>query len=107
MSLRKTEAIISKSSPRYNEWLEVFGTDRIPLVSPIPYTGSVPGISKAEFYKLDPSSLTEDQLMRFVAHISKKFHVSEDLVWHEITSGSPIPILADDVTVALDLMLFI
>ena len=107
MSLRKTEAVISKSSPRYNEWLEVFGTDRIPLVSPIPYTGSAPGVSKAEFYKLDAASLTKDQRGRFVAHISKKFHVSEDLVWHEITSGSPIPILADDVTVALDLVLFI
>lgn len=107
MSLRKTEAIISKSSPRYNEWLEVFGTDRIPLVSPIPYTGSAPGISKAQFYKLDTAALTEDQRIRFVAHISKKFQMSEDLVWGEITSDNPIPILADDVTVALNLNLFI
>lgn len=107
MSLRKTEAIISKSSPRYDEWLEVFGTDRIPLVSPLPYTGSAPGISKAQFYKLDTSALTEDQRMRFVAHISKKFQMSEDLVWREIKSDSPIPILADDVTVALNLNLFI
>jgi hypothetical protein len=65
MSLRKTEAIISKSSPRYDEWLEVFGTDRVPLVSPIPYAGSVHGISKARFYKLDTATPTEDQRLRF------------------------------------------
>ncbi len=36
MALHSTTATISRSSPRYDEWLEVFGSDTVQLRGPLP-----------------------------------------------------------------------
>ncbi|MEW6213463.1 MAG: hypothetical protein AB1631_34530 [Acidobacteriota bacterium] len=98
----KTKATISKSSPRYAEWMAVFETDTIPLLSPIPERASAPDIKEADFYKLDAAALDPDQRRRLVEHLARKFHIREDLVWRDLDSDHGVPILADDLIVDFD-----
>ncbi|HEY7544428.1 MAG TPA: hypothetical protein VID27_06080 [Blastocatellia bacterium] len=99
--LEKTKATISKDSPRYDEWIKVFGTDTIPLLSPIPEPASGPGTGRALFYHLDTDALDEDQRRRLVEHLARKFKLREDLVWRDLGQVG-CPILADDLIVVMD-----
>ena len=56
MAIKITGAI-SERSPRRAAWLEIFGTETIPLVAPLPHKGKGPDGEAHEFYKMDLKAL--------------------------------------------------
>lgn len=96
-----TKAIIAKDSPRCADWLAVFGTDAIPLLSPVPHRGTAPGLTKARFYKLDVAALDDDQRQRLVAHLVEKFELGEAEVRASLEGEHGLPILASDLVIVM------
>lgn len=91
-------ATIRESSPRYPTWLEVFGTDTVPLESDRSVVGAVPGLDgPRRFFQLDISGLDNDAyagLCRYVNEHFRKLSAGGDLnIYH-------CPILAEDVGVS-------
>lgn len=106
--MRPTTATIKRECPRYQDWLEVFGTDTIQITMPLPCQGSVPGVAAAEFYKLYVPSLTAEQRARLMAFLAGKFGEPPSIV--EALIDDPehgVPIKADDVSVAVDARAFL
>lgn len=104
----KHVAVISQTSPRYEDWLYVLGSDRAPVMSNIPVVGKVPGLSRwygirnASFYRLDLDRLTLGQCERLVDRIAEKWELELDQVEKNFLSPYGLPILADDVVIVLD-----
>jgi hypothetical protein len=97
----QTTAIIAKDSPRAARWREVFGTETIPLVSPLAQRGMVLGMESARFYKLDVRRLSPEQRRRLVAYLTGRFRLSEAEVNESLDGEHGMPILADDVVVVM------
>ncbi len=99
-------AVISEESPRYGDWMKVFGTNRVPVVSPLSHTNNAPGIVAREFYKLNVRALSPEQRARMVAHLAEKFGAPISEVERDIDGEHGVPILADDVMMILDARAF-
>ncbi len=97
---------ISKDSPRYQEWIDIFGSETIILLSPLPHKAIGPDGKIQRFYKMDLSSLTLEQRHRLLSHISQKFQISEKIVARNLDTVG-LPILADDVIVPMDSRFFL
>jgi hypothetical protein len=97
----QTTAIIASDSPRAARWREVFGSEVIPLVSPVAVRGQVLGMESARFYKLDVRRLSDDQRHRLEAYLCGRFRLSRDEVRESLDGEHGLPILADDVLVAV------
>ena len=41
------EAVLLPRSPRYTDWINVFGTDRVPVTVPLAHNGEAPEVGKA------------------------------------------------------------
>lgn len=85
---------------RKANWLTVYGTDTIPIKSPIPSRANLPGLPSALIYELDLSAISTDQRQRPVTHITKRFDLDPTEVETELDEEG-VPILADDVTVTI------
>ena len=94
------KAIISEKSSRYKEWLEVMGTNEIPLIAPIAVLSSAPGIDEARFFLMDIAALTSGQRERLVKHLASKFSVPLEEVAHDLESVG-CPILDEDVMLVI------
>lgn len=101
MSVSPTHAHLSKASDRYQDWLTVFGTDRVELEAPGAILATVPDRGTCEVYKLKLSALTEDQRERLVAYISHRFNLPFAQAREELARQG-CPILASDVHVSFD-----
>lgn len=89
-----------QSSPRYENWRKILGSDEAPIRNPVPIK-AIFGAEITEIFRLDIAKLTADQRSRLVAFIVEKFNVAEATAQAEIeTSG--FPIRAADVCVAFD-----
>ena len=97
----QTTAIIAKDSPRADRWREVFGSESVPLISPVAVRGQVLGMESARFYKLDVRALSDDQRRRLEAYLCGRFRLSEAEVRASLESEHGMPILADDVVVVM------
>jgi hypothetical protein len=95
----QTTAIIAKDSPRAVRWREVFGSEAVPLISPVAVRGQVLGMASARFHKLDVRALSGDQRRRLAAYLCGRFRLSEAEVRTSLESEHGMPILADDVMV--------
>ena len=95
------EAVILDGSPRYKEWLEVFGANRVPVTTAVPRKTDLPGKPGAEFYLLDVAALTAEQRSRLVVHLSCKFNLPAEEVEASLDEHG-LPILAEDVYVPID-----
>lgn len=96
-------AVISRTSPIYEDWLYVLGSDRVPVESSVakPATAmSQHGV--ALFYRLDITRLTLAQRARLVDRIAEKWEIELDQIERAFLSPYGIPILADDVTIVVD-----
>lgn len=92
--------VVSATGERAAEWREVFGTDRLPVESPIPEWASAPGHERAQFYKLDLAELTDAQRERVIAHVAAKF--GQDLA--EVRNRLPfhgMPLLAEGLSLTV------
>ena len=93
------EATISPSSPRYQDWLADFGTDKVRITGWA--NAKVLGLQR-EIYRLDIESLNEEQRERLAQHLARKFgHPIEEVRESIVQDG--VPILAEDVYMVMDL----
>ena len=92
---------ISKESPRFREWLEVFGANSVPLLSPLPHQAKGPDGIPQLFYLMDLSWLDDDQRDRLVNFLSRKFEVPIETIHQDMKTIKGLPILAEDLIVAI------
>lgn len=93
-------ATISSKSTRYQDWINVLGTDHVHVKSPIPHRAAAPGIPSGLFYHIDLELLSEEQRSRLIKHLATRFEVPEQEVAENLdTIGCPI--LDDDVTISV------
>lgn len=102
-------AVISQTSPRYEDWLYVLGSDHAPVESSVAKPATALGLSRgygirnvALFYKLDITRLTLAQRARLVDRIAEKWGLELDQIERNFLSPYGIPILADDVAIVVD-----
>lgn len=105
MALRPTMAHLSTSSPRYADWMKVFGTDAVTVQSPIPLMIELPDGRREEAYLLDLRSLDSTVRAKLVHHIADRFGIPDNQVAAEIDRQG-VPILAKDVAISADLRYF-
>lgn len=101
--IRPYTAHIAADSPRRALWLEAFGDDVVPIVSPMTHRASAPGVGSTDFYLVDARELTDDQLARLAAVMAREFAIDPHDVERDLAIIGAVPILARDVTVAVDL----
>jgi hypothetical protein len=97
-----TMAHLSPRSPRYADWLRIFGTDRVQLESPVPHRASVPGRSNVTVYKLDVKALNSQQRERLVEHLCTKFSRTRAEVEADLDGPHGCPVLDEDLIVSFD-----
>ena len=98
----KITATILKTSPRYQDWMDSFGTDTVPILSQEPVYNTAPGIpERVAFYLLDHSQLTEEQLQKVTELLSKKFSLPESEIIKDMAKYG-LPILAEDVVISFE-----
>jgi len=100
------EAVLLEKSPRFEEWMEVFGGNRVPVRNAVPKKTNLPGLGKKEVYLLDVEALSAEQRSRLTEHLARKFNLPVDLVGNQIEQYG-VPLLAEDVYVPMDLRFFL
>lgn len=94
------KAIINEKSTRYQEWLDIMGTNEFPLKSPIPERLSAPGIEAGLFFQIDIPLLTEEQRSRLVSRLAIRFNMDGQEVDDELDDIGCV-VLDEDVTVII------
>jgi hypothetical protein len=102
--MKRATVRISEASPRHSEWVRIFGSDTIPIVSTVAKRADLPGKPDVFVYDLDLEALDEGQRRRLVEHITEKFHLQEESVWRDLKSDHGVPILDEDLLVSFDVM---
>jgi hypothetical protein len=100
-------ATLDKTSPRYQAWLKLLGTNDVPLVSCMEHNGRFPGYGTVACYAIDVGKLTNEQIERYVAHFAARFNVAHEEVRREILGEHGIPIWTEDVSIAISRRAFI
>jgi hypothetical protein len=103
VSIRPTTVTLSKESPRYADWIQVFGCNTVQVKGALPMRLKICGEAR-EAFLLDLSAITPEQLSRLVAHISEKFGIPRDEVEASIATQG-VPILTEDTTWSIDMRL--
>lgn len=103
--IKPCTGILAKDSPRYADWLLVFGRNVVEIKSPVPSKGILPGLGEREVYLVDLSALSSDQRERLHEHLARRFGGTVEEVAATLEREG-LPILAEDVGVAMDLRLF-
>ena len=102
----KNTATINERSPRYAEWLAVFGSPEAPIINIlIPNKANVLGEIR-DVYMLDLKKLTPEQMGRLKGHIASKFGIPMEEVERDLPKIG-VPILAEDVSITTDQMFFL
>ena len=99
-----TIAHINPASDRAEVWRKIFGTDKLPIKSPIAILANIPELGRVRVYLLDVARLSHLQREHLVTHLRNKnpeVNVEAEL---ELFG---MPILADDVGVISDSMFFL
>ena len=94
-------AHINPKSPSFREWCDVFGAPQVPVQAPVPVEATVCGETR-QVYLVALDRLSIDQMARLIDHLSRKFGETREEVAAEL-KVSGLPLLADDVTVPIDL----
>lgn len=106
MTPKQTYGHLSADSDRARDWLEVYGTLSVPLISPVPVQCEGPfGVDS--FYKIAVDKLSDEQCNRAIAFIARKFNLPEAEVREGIFKGEGLPVLAEDITVSFDARLLL
>lgn len=101
------KATISAKCDRWQTWMDVFGTDTIEVVSPIPHKRQGPD-GPRDFYQIDVKALTLRQRANMLRHLSARWKTPADQVAKLVDDPDHgVPIDAQDVIVAMDIRLFI
>jgi len=80
-------------------WEDVFGEDRVPIVSFVPQTANLPGFDEPQaVYMLDLKAISDKQRDKLVHTIAQKFDLPATFVAENLDIQG-VPILASDVSV--------
>jgi len=90
---------------RQKDFIDVFGTNTVPITSPVPVRANAPDVQDGLFYHMDMSRVTREQFQRLVALLSQRFGLAEAEVERDLDEQG-LPILADNTVVATQLRLF-
>jgi hypothetical protein len=75
---------------RKENFEKLFGTNRVPIESPVPVRANTPQGEKI-FYQLNMRFLTPERKERVVEDLSKKFHLTKEFVLENLPKiGVPI-----------------
>jgi hypothetical protein len=107
MSLHPTTATIHQGSPRAEQWRRVFGSDTVPIKSPIPVHAHLPGLGLRKVYLVEVGALSAEQIEAVIAHLAERFCVEAREVRADLLAEHGLPILAEDLAVACDARLFL
>lgn len=84
---------------RLRDWQAVFGTDTIPLLSPISHYARLPGYDQPQLvYEADLAQLTDAQRQLLIIHIATLFGLPLTDVARDLGAVG-LPILASDVVI--------
>jgi len=85
---------------RLKFWRGIFDGDTVPVKSIVPQLAQLPGFAESQLvYELDVDALTQQQHIRLVSALSKRFGVHIRWAGHLLTEQG-CPILAEHVSVA-------
>jgi hypothetical protein len=99
-------ASLNRLSPRYKTWLDILGSEEVPLSSASSFPADLATERRVEVYRLNMSKLTTEQRCRLVEWIQRNFGDSPTEIEHELNTNG-VPIRAADVTVAFSVRAFI
>lgn len=102
MAIQPPHGHLSERSPRYADWMRVFGSGMVELENPVGEYAILPGLGRQRSYKLKVSSLTVEQRERLIAWMAEKWNVPASQVAADLDGPHGCPILADDVMVSFD-----
>ena len=95
------KAYISATSPRYAVWREVFGSDSVEILSPVPARLDGPE-GPRHCYRMDVSALTLKQRALVCRYLSQRWKLPGDQVAALIDDPTHgFPIRAEDVIVPI------
>jgi hypothetical protein len=84
---------------RAEKWRQVFGTDEVPIVSPVPHLANLPGFDEPQrVYLLALSAVTPGARARLVQQTAERFGLDTAVVDAGLENEG-MPILADQVIV--------
>lgn len=99
-------ATLSLRSPRYQTWLDILGTNEVPLKSARLHAADLGPEKDVEVYLLDLAKFDQGQRWRLIEWIGSKFGASRGEIEGELDQVG-FPIRAEDVTVAFDMRAFL
>jgi hypothetical protein len=102
MTLRRPTATIDLASPRAAKWLADFGTDTVPIKSPVPHRSHLEGLGVREVYVVDVAALAPEVLERLVRGLAADFAIPPEEVRAGLLGDHGLPILASEVSVTFD-----
>lgn len=100
MALHPTMAHLSTASPRYADWLKVFGTNAVQVMSPLPSMIELPNKTIELAYVVELTSLAPPVLAKLTRFLADRFGLDEDELNREIGQHG-VPILAKDITLSV------
>lgn len=93
-------ATAREGTPRAEEWLNIFGSRTIYLVTAEPVKIQFPDDEQGMAFLLDVPSLKDEQRTRLVEHTARKFQIDAGLV-ERVMNQNVFPIrLGDDLVIA-------
>jgi hypothetical protein len=98
-------ATLNPASPRYKDWLEILGTDRVELLHPKTIQTKL-GEEEAEVYVLDWLNLEGEASQRLLDFLARKFNAEKAVIEKNLDEDGVFPIRAQDVIVSFDLRAF-
>ena len=87
-----------EKSKRFEDFVQVFGSNLVPLQSGLPHLATLPGRGAEAVYLLDLGELTIAQFERLCDFLSERFGTPRDLV-PDILREEGMPVLAQDLVV--------
>jgi hypothetical protein len=105
MSTELWQASLNPAGPNYQTWLEIFGSNQVPLKNPRDVKATLEGEGQADVYLLDIEALTLPQRARLWSKVAAKFGVPIYEVQAEVKKKG-FPIRAADVIVSFDVRAF-
>ena len=106
MSRRLWDAILSSSSPRFQDWQKILGSVQVPITSPKSFRTNLGPEQGVEVYMLDLERLDFKQRERLKQFVSEKFGIRLRDV-EQVLEHDGFPIRAEDVIVSYDLRAFL
>jgi hypothetical protein len=88
------------------EWESIAGTRTFPVLGPVPFLATLPGLGERRVFLLDLKAVDADTLLRIARHLKSKFGLTEEEAAREIQAAG-IPILEEDCSVCTDLRDFL